>query len=373
VSEASPRRILVRAPNWVGDVVMASPALRALRRAHPEAEIDVAIRRYAAPLLRGWQVVDGLVELDPALGSGFARVRRTARLLRTGGYEAALLLTNSFGTALEARLAGIPRRLGYAGEGRRWLLTDSLPRRPKTKFGYREPEPMVESYLRAAALLGADAAAADRRYEVALLDEDRAWVEAWAARHGLPRDRPWIGINPGAKFGSSKLWAPERFAAAADGVVRATGGTALLLGGPGEEPLLAEIAAHMREEHFDSGAEIVPLGPLRALVDRLAILLTTDTGTRAIAQACGTPDVTVMGSTHPGWTDSNLDLSRVIRHDVDCGPCHQKTCPLAEHHCMNLVTVDEVVAAAQSLLRRPRRIERLGSDARGESRGTDQR
>ncbi|MEZ6194424.1 MAG: lipopolysaccharide heptosyltransferase II [Planctomycetota bacterium] len=343
------RRILVRCPNWVGDVVMATPAIRALRLAHPEARIDLAIKRYAAPVLAGWSRIDGIVELGPELGRGMRRVLRTARLYRAGDYDAILLLTNSLGTALEARLAGIPRRVGYAGEGRSPLLTERLPRGPKTRFGYREPEPMVDFYLRAAERLGARAD--DLRYELEARPEDEAFARAWLERHDLG-DRPLIGLNPGAKFGSSKLWSPERFAAAADALVHETGGVAVVLGGPGEEPLLADIAGRMKERVVDSGRDLVPLGPLKALLPHLALLVTTDTGTRAMAQALGVPTVVVMGATHPGWTARNLERSRVLIHDVPCGPCHLKTCPQPTHRCMDLISVPEVIAAARGLLAR---------------------
>ena len=247
-------------------------------------------------------------------------------------------------TALEAFFARIPRRIGYRGDGRSWLLTTPIDGGPRG--GPREPVPMVDFYGRVTAAF--DAPVRDRRYELVVRPEQDAAIDTWMARHGLDDGRPIVGLNPGAKFGSSKLWKSERFAEAGDQISAGLDAHIVLLGGPGEEPLLDDIARRMTRPHVDSGRDIIPLGVLAAFVRRLALMVTTDTGPRAMAQALRVPTVVVMGSTDPRWTDANNELARVLRHDVDCGPCHKKVCDL-DHRCMELVTTDEVVGATRAL------------------------
>ena len=341
------KKILVRCPNWVGDVVMATPSLRALRAARPEDEIHVLLKKPFRDLLARWPVLDGVIDLPSADLRSLSGIRRTARRLEDHAFDEALLLTNSFGTALEVYLAHIPVRIGYAGDFRSWMLTDAVRGRPRVLRD--DPRPMADLYLDLAARLGA--AKTDRRYELAVAPDEENAALAWFDRHGIDPERPIAGLNPGANFGASKLWDPLRFAAAGDRLVRDFGMQVVILGAPSEKDLLGAISASMREPHVDSSADIVPLGPLKALIRRLAVLVTTDTGPRAIAQAFNVPTVVVMGPTHPGWTAVNNELAVICRHDVPCGPCHKKNCPL-DHACMTLITVDEVVAAASRWARR---------------------
>ena len=338
-----PRRILVRCPNWVGDVVMATPALGALRRRFPDAEITVAIKSYAAPILDGSEFIDGRVELYGA--GGPVAVWKRARTLRRRGFDLAVLLTNSFSSALEVFLAGIPRRLGYRADGRSLLLSHAV--RQQFEGGRRLPLPMVDYYLALTAELGCERSA--RGYVLDTTAAERAELEAWSRRNGIAPDARLVGINPGAKFGSSKLWIPERFAAAADRLSSGSGRLPVLLGGPGEEPLLDAIDAAMTGPRVNSSRDLLGLGALKAMLARLDLLVTTDTGPRAMAQALEVPSVVLMGSTHPGWTDANNERSVIVRHEVPCGPCHKKICDL-DHRCMTEITVEEVVAAAERLL-----------------------
>jgi len=168
---------------------------------------------------------------------------------------------------------------------------------------------------------------------------------------GIDPKKPLAALNPGAKFGSSKMWDPARFAEIGDRLVRERGLQVAILCAPDETAIARSIAGRMRERVFSTGEHVIPIPALRAFVERLSLLVTTDTGTRHLAVGLGVPSVVVMGSTHPGWTDWLMDRSRVVRHDVPCGPCHLKTCPL-DHACMTLVGVDEVWEAVEAVLGR---------------------
>ncbi len=338
------KKIFVRGPNWIGDVVMATPVLRSLRRQFPQAQIHLGLRPYAVPIIEGFSEVDHIHSLP---SGGVKGVLQTAKILRAFDFDLAILLTNSFGSALEARLGGIKRRRGYVGDGRSLLLTE--PQKPLLDGKKRLPMPMAQFYFRLIEGLGCKMEAGESVYTLPVLQGDKDWVADWWSRHGGLPSGPLIGLNPGAKFGASKLWPSHRFAEAGDRMVEEWGGTLVLLGGPGEEELLAEIAALMKNPCINSLDELIPLAPLRAMIQSLACLLTTDTGPRAIAQALGVPSVVLMGPTHPGWTDLNNEKSVIVRHDVPCGPCHKKICDL-DHRCMTEIEVDEVVVAVRTVM-----------------------
>jgi heptosyltransferase-2 len=337
-------RVYVRLPNWVGDVVMATPLLRALRDACPRARVVAGVRSFPARTLEGSPLLDETWILSRADETGRGLWRYAARL-RAARFDAALLLTNSFGTALGPRLAGVPIRAGYGGEGRGWLLNRVVPRALRLA-----PQPMPAIYARVGAAAGVPVA--ERPPELPATAADRADAEARLVRLGVPPDRPLMALNPGAKFGASKLWAPERFAATGDELVRRYGAAVLVLVGPDERELGARVVAAAREKLYGTHDDVVPLTTLRALAARLSLLVTNDTGPRQFAVAAGVPVVCVMGSTHPGWTDFAREKQRVVRIDVPCGPCHLKTCP-TDHRCMTEIAPADVLSAAADLLGAP--------------------
>jgi len=187
--------------------------------------------------------------------------------------------------------------------------------------------------------------------EVSPRCEERA--EAWRRELGISPGEKLIGINPGASFGSSKLWPVERFARLADLLARSTGQRTILLLGPGEEEIGNRIAARMETSPVNTAGNFLDLDVLKPIVRDLSLLVTTDTGTRHYAVAFRVPLVVVMGPTHPGFTAANLEETEVVRYDVDCGPCHLKVCPGQHHHrCMTSIQPEEVLERARRLLER---------------------
>jgi len=331
-------------PNWVGDVVMATAALRAIRRALPAARISVALKGYVAPVLSGNPFVDDLVVLGEGEERGPLGWVRVSRRLRATQYDAAILLTNSLTSLIPVFLARIPRRIGYVGDGRSLLLTDRVF--PEVEAGRRVPVPMPLYYQRLLDAVGIESAGPE--YEVPPTDEDREVAAGHLTALGRDPGRPLVGLNPGARFGSSKLWDPVRFGELARRLIR-RGCQPLLLCGPGESDMAAPIQEAAGEGLLDTSRDPIGLGPLRAIMHALDLLVTTDSGPRHLAVAAGCRVVVIMGSTWPQWTAWNLERTRVVRHDVPCGPCHLRTCP-TDHACMDLVTVDEVEASVDDLL-----------------------
>ncbi len=347
----TPRRILVRIPTWVGDAVMATPVLRALRAAHPEAEIVAEARPVLQDLLRGLTSFDRfLADSRAGLGGLIERTRR----LRQADFDWAVLLPDSPRAALGPALAGIPRRAGYARDPlRRLLLTDALP--VPRRNGKRVPVPMTERYLRITRALGVPDQG--QALELAVDDGARERVARLLSRSGIAADQPIAVVTPGANFGSSKLWPTGHFAAACDGLHRRLGLRAVLSPGPGELRIANAIAEASRE---DTVALVDPspgLEELKALVERSRLVLTNDTGPRHIAVALSRPVVVVMGPTDPAITHQHMERQRVLREPVECSPCQLKTCPI-DHRCMTRLQPTRAIAAAEELLASAKRAQR---------------
>jgi len=336
-------RILVRLPNWLGDAVMATPALRALRAAHPEARLCVEGRPALEGLLHVLQSFDAFVA-EP--GRGARATFRRPRQLRAGVYDLAVLLPDSPRAALAPFLARIPRRAGYARDPlRRLLLNHSLP--VARKDGKRVVVPNTERYLRITRALGVP----DRgdALELTVDDDARERLAARLARHGIGPGERLLTVTPGANFGASKLWPTEHFAAACDGIAARLGLVPILAPGPGEV-LIAKRIAGLSDKRIVCLDDPPPsIAEVKALIRRAKLLLSNDTGPRHIAVAVGTPVVVLMGPTDPRHTQQHMERQRVLREDVDCSPCQLKTCPI-DHRCMTRLSPERAIAAAQELI-----------------------
>jgi heptosyltransferase-2 len=339
----APRSVLVRLPNWVGDSLMATPALRALRRGHPGAEISVAAGSSIAALLRGLGSVDHWLSTE---GSGARALLRQARELSARRFDWALLLPDSVHVALAPWLARVPLRAGYARDPlRRALLTCALA--PPRGEGGRLPISMIERYLRITRALGCADAGIELDLPLDPLACER--VAKRLALLGVGEAEPFVVVTPGASFGASKLWPPEHFAAACDGLRATRGLRSVLAPGPGEEAVAHAIAAYAHSVPLVLDAPVTTLPELAALIARSKLLLTNDTGPRQMAVALGTPVISLLGPTDSRHTAHLLERQRVLREPVECSPCHLKVCPI-DHRCMQRLAPERVLAAAAELL-----------------------
>ena len=337
------QRIVIRAPNWVGDVVMATPAFRALREAYPDAHIAVVLRPYVQPILYGAPWFNEVISCeDRGLANFWGLVRR----LRAGRFDLAVILPNSFRTALEALLGRARRRFGYDRRRRGVLLTDPVAA-PSDDRGRFVPKNMVDYYLTLCQLIGCQNVS--QREELFVSEECQRRADAFFEKHQVGPEAELVGINPGGAFGGSKLWPAERFAAVADALAERHGFRGILFGSPKERPIVEAVAAAMKHPPIVPEAGELDLDVLKPLVRRCSLLVTNDTGARHFAVAFDVPAVTIMGSTSPLYTNVNLERQAVVRVDVDCGPCQKKTCA-TDHRCMTLITADMVLAAAEKLL-----------------------
>lgn len=347
--------IAVFLPNWIGDAVMATPAVRALRDHYRGARVVAVVRPYVAGVFGGCDWFDDVIYMR---GKSWQDGTATAALkLRKIGVDLAVLFPNSFRSALTAWLGACKRRVGYARYGRSALLTDALAP-VRDAEGKLTPSPVLDAYNLLAVRAGCPDPGRDMTLFTTTEDEadaDRVWKGA-----GLHRYREVICLNPGAAFGSAKYWPADYFASLARDLAEKRGAGVLVLCGPAERPLSQEIAARAGHPAVhalgDQATPVRPDGPplslglTKACVRRANLLVTTDSGPRHFAAAFDRPVVTLFGPTFIDWTETYFPRAVHLQKQVECGPCQRRVCPL-DHRCMKQLLPAEVFTAAEGLLR----------------------
>jgi len=328
--------LAIRAPNWVGDLVMATPVLHAALSTPRYTRVSILVRPHLAPILEDGPLAAHVVAID---GDETALLRRLAP-------DVALLLSNSPGAAWRAFRARVPVRVGSALSRRGALLTHRVV--PPTQLGRRVPIPTAHLVRDVAALAGVLAPELHPRLDFAPARAERARA-AWRAA-GLAGARVAV-CCPGAAFGAAKLWPPERFAAALDALHDSHGLVGWLTGAPSEAAIVDAVAAACRHPVCVAPPAERDLANLKVWVHDAALLLVGDSGPRWYAAAFDVPCVSVMGPNFPELTATSLERCRVVRVEgLDCSPCLERRCPLVHHACMRTLGVDAVVAAAYELL-----------------------
>jgi len=352
-----PDRLVVALPSPAGDVVAATSALRALRAALPSARIAWSGRPAALELLGGLTGRDAVLPIEGSLAVGLGSPRRIGARWRAEGADAVLLLTNSWRAAAAARLSGASTRVGCVLRPRSTLARAVLPLSrerwlthawtPAREGGEVRPMAMRTWYLELASRLGATddgrpAALAVTPDGDALAGERLAESDVHAG---------WFAVSPGAAFGPSKVYPIERVAAVVRRVREASGHVPLVLGGPGEEAMVAELVASVGEPCISTAERPARWSETKALLAQASLLLTTDAGPRHVAAALGTPVVVWMGPTDPRWSAGDEATTTIVRREgLDCLGCHLKTCPIG-HPCMNELDPARVVEAALARIR----------------------
>ena len=355
--------IAVVLPNWIGDVVMATPALRALREHFAAARITHIGRPDALELLNGGdRAAPGIYELaDKQLTDRRAQRPRPINFLqltwgiRRERFDLAVLLPNSFRSALLCWMGGASRIAGYDRDGRGWMLSDKLaPVRDDT--GRFVPTPQVDYYNALVGMLGIEVSSRRMTLSVSEAGEEEAETVLDAA--GVDRSRPIVMLNPGGSFGPSKMWAPERYAAVADALVERCAAQIIVNASPAEREVARSVAEAMREPPAISFADCEnTVSLLKSLMKRCSLLITNDTGARHVAAAMGIGVLTIFGSTDPRWSRIDYPRERILRADVPCAPCQHKRCPFPPgptyHQCMKAISTEAVLEAAEELLDSP--------------------
>lgn len=330
------RRLLVRSPNWIGDAVMATPAMGDIRATFPNASVSVAASPVVAELFRSHPYCDDVLIIDRQGKHRGLRGRfRFARELARRDFDLAILLQNAFEAGALAYLARIPARAGYAVDGRSLLLTHKVPADAAAKSIHQ-----VEYYRHMVHRLGIEGGDGTLRLEI--IDGERA-----SARERLGPGS-FIALNPGAAYGAAKRWHPDRFARTADMLSLRYDARIVLVGGSGEMKIGRDIAA------IASCATLNLVGrttirETMGILSLCRLIITNDSGPMHVAAALGVPIVALFGPTDPVATAPRAEARRVIRRKVDCAPCRLRECP-TDHRCMTAIDADAVVTAARELL-----------------------
>lgn len=362
-----PQRILVRCPNWLGDVVMSTPGLRTLREAHPEARIVAQLPTPLVPLLAGHPGLDEVWPLDVPLRRP-AALRREARRIAAGRFDLGIVMPESISSALLMRAGRVSYVVGHARDPlRRGLLHQVVPAPPE--WGRRRLVSRERFVLGLMAAVGAPGE--DARLELGVTAEDeRRLAQALRRVGGDPvadRDPAPIVLAPGASYGPSKCWPVDSYAALADTLLR-RGERVVLVGSAAERERVEAVASAVRVPGSLALAGVLDLGALKALLRRARLLVCNDAGARHVAVALGTPAVVFFGPTAVAKTAENLALVEGLETEHGCRPCYRRRCPI-DHRCLASIDPGEALVAVDRLLRRgaDRRAERR-SDGRPERR-----
>ncbi len=333
--DLKPFRILVRSTNWLGDAVMSIPAVRAIAAGRPDARVTVLAPAKLADL---WREVPGVADVLPIpAGAGVFKVAAAVR--RAGPFDAAVLLPNSLRTALEVWLAGVPRRVGFRGHRRRWLLNQIVHEDPLSPAIGGDPRRnQTYRYARLAEEIGAGIVSVD--------DPSPTATGVRSGRGGWLR----VGVCPGAEYGPTKRWPAERFAEAAKLVAAERACEWTIFGVAKDAPYAATIESALGER-CENLVGKTTLAELMVALKRCDVLLTNDTGTMHLAAYLGVPVAAVFGSTDPLLTAPLVppERLRILRRQVECSPCFLKECPL-DLRCLHAVTAGDAAAAVLELL-----------------------
>jgi heptosyltransferase-2 len=338
---SSTSRLLVIAPNWIGDCVMAQPLLALLKQQHPDHAIDVLAPAWVAPVWRAMAEVDTVLETPFRHGALQLRERwRYAQVLRQRGYSAAYVLPNTLKFALLPWLAGIKKRVGYKGESRYGLINLMHHDDKET------PRAMVPFY---AALATAPAAQAPSNLPRPLLQVSGEKINVVLAALNLSAQQPIIAFAPGAEFGNAKRWPTSHFAALANTIIKShPQAQIVLLGSPKDNAVCDEIKALCPAVHQLAGK--TSLDQAVALIAASSAMVSNDSGLLHIASAFNRPVVALYGPTDPDHAPPFSDIAHSLSLRLDCAPCKQRECPLGHHDCMQKMDSDMVWQPLKAIL-----------------------
>ena len=327
-------KILIRATNWVGDAIVALPALRAVRSQFPEAEITILARPYVAAIYKNQQVCDNTMFVE--------ETGDIVSELRAQKFDVALLFQNAFGAAWFAWRAGIPQRIGYARDGRSLLLTKAVPVPKPGEIPLHEQYYYLELLRRAGWL---DSLPNESFIRLNVPEENRERAAEFLLSAGVRPDGFRIAIGAGASYGSAKCWPPDRFAELANRLQGRAGAEVILFGTSTEAAVSSAIAAGMHRPPIDLTGKTT-INDLPALLSQCHLFIGNDSGAMHVAAAVGLPVVAVFGPTDPFGTSPVTPRCSIVQEKPYCSPCFLRRCP-TDHRCMTRVTPDAVEAAAR--------------------------
>ena len=340
--------LLIRVPNWLGDTLMATPAVSAAREMFPKARISILAKPARSVFWENFPGVSRVLTLD----RGAVGFWKCAAEIRKNKFDAALILPSSFSSAFLVFVAGVPERIGWSGEGRDFLLTSPVENpKPRQKH-------LVWEYME---LLRKGFGKRVPPHPIRLLSpvalESKSQTLALFKKEGVQEAKGLLALAPGATYGPAKRWPLPYWSQLISKLLQERKESILILGGPEEtgylEPLVKDYSEKNPRVHLLAGKTPAPV--LAAVLSKSKILVTNDTGPMHVAAGVGTPVLALFGSTSPLWTRPFGEGHEVIYKGLECSPCFQKTCPIG-YKCLHAISVEEVFRSAQSALRSRRKV-----------------
>jgi heptosyltransferase II len=336
-------RILVIAPNWIGDAVMSQPLLATIKASYPHAVIDVLATPWVAPVYRACSEVTELIEADLRHGQLQWGLRRAlVAQIKKCNYASCYVLPNSLKSALIPWLANIPLRIGYQGELRRFLLTETKANSPKT-----QRIPMVEHYANLCAPSGNLNTSINPPYLVPMvsaLESARARLQAAGIQTNA-----LVVLCPGAEYGPSKRWPAAHFAVLAQSILNANPTASVVLLGSLSDRAIGDaiVSSAASQGRMFNWCGATSLDEAIAIISLCSKVVSNDSGLMHIAAALQAPQVAIFGSSDPSYTPPNSVKATIISLHLPCSPCHQRECPLGHLNCLNQISPERVFAALQ--------------------------
>jgi heptosyltransferase-2 len=338
-------KILIRATNWVGDAIMALPAIREIR-SRPYASVSILARSYVADIYRDQNVADELIIYDHrGKHAGIFGRERLVAELRSRDFDIAILLQNAFDAAWLAWRAGIPQRMGYARDGRSILLTKAVPVPKPGEIPAHEKFYYLELLRRSG---WTDSVPDELFIKLHVNEASRAHAADQLASAGVRRNVVRIAIGAGASYGSAKCWPPSRFAELANQLQARWDADVILFGAAGETDVSSAIASEMKRAPIDLTGKTT-VADLPALLSQCHVFVGNDSGAMHVAAAVGLPAVAIFGPTDPFGTAPVTPRHTIVRQQPYCSPCFLRRCPI-DHRCMTRITTSEVEAAVDPWL-----------------------
>jgi len=330
------KKIMIRTPNWIGDAVMTTPAMAVVRVFFPTAEIVAVANPPVAELFSPHPACNRVIIYDKkGAHRGLGGLLKLLRVPRRERFDLAILFQNAIEAAVISRLAKIPRRAGYATDGRRFLLSHPVPAGEKERLLHH-----TDYYLGMLATLGIAGPKGPLRLSV---------TNAEARKAGKTLGNgPWVAVNPGASYGAAKRWFPDRFAAVADQLIEKYQVKIVLTGGSGERDIGLDIEKFMTHTPLNLIGKTT-VREMMAILEHCCLLITNDSGPMHVAAALQTPLVAIFGPTDHTTTSPAAANARLVRKDAPCAPCLLRQCP-TDHQCMKAVTAADVLQAAEEFM-----------------------
>jgi len=343
------KRILIRSANWVGDAIMTTPAIRAIRRNYPSAHITLLAKPWVAPVFAYNPDIDELMVYQAeGRHGGWAGLWRLAADIRRHRFDLAILFQNAFEAALLTFLARIPQRMGFTTDGRTALLTQRIRSWRPLKRRH-----LIDYYL--GLIAGAGMTLHGRQLTLLITpDEQREARRLLAQKGGI--DTPLlVGLNPGAAHGTAKRWLADRFTEIGRRMIFEHGAKVIIFGGPDEAGIGRQLATDIGEGSVNLCGQ-TSLRHAMALIGECNLFVTNDSGLMHAAAALNIPQVAIIGPTDPTATGPGNEASRLVHRPDACelSPCLKPTCPITDQRCMTAISVKMVMEAALALLAQAR-------------------